>query len=84
MSRALGTSKYRGMVRVVIDHLVKGKSITAVEAFYLWGEPNVRNKISALRKDKWNILSKKVSKQKDNGFYRYYLNMEHPRGGEDE
>ncbi len=84
MSRALRTSKHRSMVQVVLEHLKEGKSITAYEAVELWGELNLRNKISELRRQGWQIHSEEIPSPNGGKFKKYYLNMEHPRGGEDE
>jgi hypothetical protein len=84
MSRALRTQKHRSMVQVVLDYLKTGKSITAYEAVDLWGELNLRNKISELRRHGWQIHSDEVQAERGGKFKKYYLNMEHPRGGEDE
>lgn len=84
MSRALRTSKHRSKERIILDHLQTGKSITAYEAVELYGELNLRNKISNLRKDGWQIHSDSLPSENGGQFKRYYLNMEDPRGGADE
>lgn len=82
MSRALRTSKHRSKEMIILDHLKTGKSITAYEAVDLYGELNLRNKISNLRKNGWQIHSDELPSENGGRFKKYYLNMEHPRGEE--
>lgn len=82
MSKMLRTSKHRSMVDVVLEYLKAGNSITALDAFELWKELNLRNKISELRRRGWQILSDE--EQSDNGgkFKKYYLDFEAPKPSE--
>jgi len=72
MSRALRTQKHRSMVQVVLDYLKTGKSITAYEAVDLWGELNLRNKISELRRQRWQIHSDEAQAERGGKFKKYY------------
>ena len=84
MSKALRTQKHRSMVQTVLEHLKTGKSITALEAVEIWGELNLRNKISELRRQGWQIHSTEVPSDKGGKFKKYYLNMQNPRGEHNE
>ncbi len=84
MSRALRTGKTRAMIDIVLDHLKEGKSITAFEAVELWGELNLRNKISELRRRGWRIFSDEIQNPNGGKYKRYYLDMDNPKDGEDE
>ena len=84
MSRALRTAKHQSMKQTILDYLKTGKSITALEAVEIWGELNLRNKISELRRSGWQIHSEALPSDKGGKFKRYYLNMENPRGGFDD
>jgi hypothetical protein len=68
------------MVQTVLEYLQTGRSITAFEAVEIWGELNLRNKISELRRQGWQIHSEEVESARGGKFKNYYLNMEHPRG----
>jgi len=83
MSRALRTQKHRGMVQTVLEYLKTGKSITAIEAFELWEELNLRNKISELRRHGWVIHSEEHPSSKGGKFKKYYLDMENPRDNDE-
>lgn len=72
------------MIDIVLDHLKEGKSITAFEAVELWGELNLRNKISELRRRGWRIFSEEIPNPRGGTYKRYYLDMDHPKEGEDE
>ena len=71
------------MIATILEYLKTGKSITAYEAATMWGELNLRNKISDLRKRGWNILSEEIPSKKGGKFKRYYLDTANP-GCEDE
>jgi len=67
------TTKRSGMVSVVLNYLQAGNEITAMEAATLWGELNLRNKISALRTDGWPIHSRQERSTKTGAIYKVYF-----------
>ena len=72
------------MVQTVLEYLKTGKSITALEAVEIWGELNLRNKISELRRQGWQIHSDEMPSDKGGKFKKYYLNMQNQRGEHNE
>lgn len=66
------TTKRTGMVQTVLDWLKSGQEITALEAAKMWGELNLRNKISTLRSDGWPIHSRE-EKSPHGGVYKVYF-----------
>lgn len=67
------TTKRSGMVSVVLDYLKAGNEITAIEAAQMWGELNLRNKISALRTDGWPIHSRQEKSVRSGAIYKVYF-----------
>jgi len=75
-NRTLRTSGHRGITDKVFKHLLKGEKISSVDAYELWREMNVRNKISILRGDGWPIRSEEKPSGKGGVYKIYYLDMD--------
>lgn len=75
-NRMLKTCGHRGMVSKVFDYLMDGHKLSAVDAFALWNEMNVRNKICILRSDGWPIRSEEKPSEKGGSYKVYFMDMD--------
>ena len=67
------THRNRGMIDTVLKYLQAGNELTADKAIDLWRENNVRNKISTLRLEGYNIGSREEKSQRGGKYKVYFL-----------
>lgn len=82
MGRTLNSQGFRGMMKVVLDFLLEGNEVDAFYAVRAWKELNVRNKISRLREQGWNILDRDAVVEKGHPHKIYWLDLENPKKDE--
>lgn len=70
------TTKRTSMVSTVLDWLQGGREISALDAAMMWGELNLRNKISVLRADGWPITSREEMSKNGRKYKVYFLDGE--------
>jgi len=81
MGRMLNSDGFRGMMKVVLDFLLEGNEVDAFYAVRTWNELNVRNKISRLRENGWNILDRDAEVESGHPHKIYWLDLNNPRKG---
>lgn len=81
MGRMLNSDGFRGMMKVVLDFLLEGNEVDAFYAVRTWNELNVRNKISRLRENGWNILDRDAEVESGHPHKIYWLDLDNPRKG---
>ena len=81
MGRMLNSDGFRGMMKVVLDFLLEGNEVDAFYAVDAWNELNVRNKISRLRENGWNILDRDAEVESGHPHKIYWLDLNNPRKG---
>lgn len=79
MGRMLNSDGFRGMMKVVLDFLLEGNEVDAFYAVDAWNELNVRNKISRLRENGWNILDRDAEVESGHPHKIYWLDLDNPR-----
>jgi len=83
MGCMLNSQGFRGMMKVVLDFLLEGNEVDAMYAARTWNELNVRNKISRLREQGWNILDKDAEVETGHPHKIYWLDLKNPRKSDD-
>jgi sulfur transfer protein SufE len=54
--------KTKSNMEKLLEHLKKGRSITALQAFQWWKTMTIRNRISELRRQGYNIKTETIRK----------------------
>ena len=75
-NRALRTSSHRGMIKTIHEYLLGGNRLSATDAYEMWKEMNLRNKVSALRAEGWPIHSEEADSTRGGKYKIYFLDMD--------